>query len=57
MGTEPAGADLARRGVDLEDLHLLLDLHAFQVDAGDEPVVRKAEGEPGVFIKRQHLTP
>ena len=41
---------LAGAGVDPEDRHPPPGLDALQVEPGDEPVVRKAEGEPGVLI-------
>ncbi len=37
-------------GVDPEDQNRLTSRDAFQVESGDDPVVGKAEGEPGVSI-------
>jgi hypothetical protein len=45
---------LAGAGVDPEDFYPPPGLDAFQVEARDDPVVRKSEGEPGVFVERDH---
>ena len=45
---------LAGAGVDLEDRHPPPGLDAFQVEAGDDPVVGEAEGEARVFVERDH---
>src|SRR5260370_37739022 len=47
---------LAGARVDLEDAHLLSDLHAFQMEAGNDPVGGEAECEAPVFIKWPHLS-
>ncbi len=45
---------LAGAGVDLEDRHPPPGLDALQVEAGDDPVVGEAEGEPGVLVEWDH---
>src|SRR5262249_9941848 len=48
---------LAAAGVDLEDLDPPPGLDAFQMKAGNEPVVGESEGEARVFVERKHPTP
>ena len=51
QGRQQAQA-LAGAGVDPVDFHLPPGLDAFQMEAGDDPVVGEAEGELRVVVER-----
>jgi len=53
----PAAAGARQCGVHFEDRYPLASRDAFEMKAGDGPVLGKAEGEPEVMVKRQHPTP
>jgi hypothetical protein len=52
--TEPPSPTVATAWFELEDRDMPPDLDAFQVEPGDEPVVGKAEGEPGFVVEWGH---